>query len=196
VSSTQEDWRHVRTERLWLDQPVQDDLADLHRIHADPASWAHFPQGRHLDLARTQQTLDKSEVEWSHGLGYWSVRDSATGAVVGMAGCAVVVDQPWWNLYYRFDSSVRGRGYAAEAAGVALEAAHDVAPDRPVMAYLLDINGASRRTAEKAGLSLVWSGPDAGNDDPDAIRLVYLDREPDAAIRLAMDERFTPGPTV
>jgi hypothetical protein len=54
VSSTQEDWSLVRTERLWLDQPVQDDLADLHRIHADPASWAHFPQGRHLDLARTQ----------------------------------------------------------------------------------------------------------------------------------------------
>jgi len=79
VSGGQGDWSHVRTERLWLDQPVQDDLADLHRIHADPAS---------------------------------------------------------------------------------------------------------------------WSGPDVGNDDPDAIRLVYLDREPDAAIRAAMDERFTPGPTV
>ena len=64
------------------------------------------------------------------------------------------------------------------------------------MAYLLDINGASRRTAEKVGLSLVWSGPDAGNDDPDAVRLVYLDREPDAAIRAAMDERFAPGRSV
>ena len=36
-----------------------------------------------------------------------------------MAGCAVVAGEPWWNLYYRFDSSVRGRGYAAEAAGAA-----------------------------------------------------------------------------
>lgn len=190
------DLRQVRTTRLWLDKPVQDDLADLHRIHADPASWAHFPQGRHLDLARTQQTLDKSEVEWSHGLGYWCVRDFAAGAVIGMAGCALVEGQPWWNLYYRFDSSVRGRGYAVEAARAALEAAHRVAPERPVMAYLLDINVASRRTAEKAGLSLVWTGPDAGNDDPAAVRLVYLDREPDAAIRAAVHERFTPGPTV
>ena len=190
------DWRHVRTERLWLDEPAQDDLEDLHRIHADPASWAHFPQGRHLDLARTQQALDKSEVEWTHGLGYWSVRDSAGGPVIGMAGCAIVGHQPWWNLYYRFDCAVRGRGYASEVAEAALEAAHVVAPARPVLAYLLEINVASRRTAEKAGLTLVWRGPDAGNDDPDAVRLVYLDREPDAVIRAALDERFTAAPTV
>jgi hypothetical protein len=25
-------------------------------------------------------------------------------------------------------------------------------------------------------LSLVWRGPDAGNPDPDAVRLVYADR--------------------
>ncbi len=190
------DWTHVRTDRLWLDRPVQGDLADLHRIHADPNSWAHFPQGRHADLARTQRTLDKSEVEWNHGLGYWCVRESSGGPVIGMAGCGVVWGEPWWNLYYRFDSSFRGLGYAAEAAGAALEAAHDVAPDRPVLAYLLEINVASRRTAERAGLTLVWSGPDVGNDDPEAVRLVYLDREPDAAIRVALDERFAPGPTV
>ncbi|RYC11284.1 GNAT family N-acetyltransferase [Nocardioides zhouii] len=190
------DWRHLRTGRLWLDEPVQDDLEDLHRIHADPDSWAHFPQGRHLDLARTQRTLDASEVEWTHGLGYWSVRDSTNGPVIGMAGCAVVADRPWGNLYYRFDPAARGRGYASEVAEAAVEAAHVVAPDRPVMAYLLEINVASRRTAEKAGLTLVWRGPDAGNEDPDAVRLVYLDREPDAAIRAAVDEHFTPRPAV
>lgn len=172
------DWRHARTERLWLDRPVPGDLADLHRIHADPASWSHFPQGRHLDVTRTQETLDRSELAWAHGLGTWCVRDSADGQVIGMAGCAVPEGEPWWNLYYRFDTSVRGRGYATEAADAALAAAHDVDPDRPVLAYLLEINIASGRTAEKAGLSLVWSGPDAGNDDPDAVRLVYLDREP------------------
>lgn len=190
------DWTHARSERLRLDRPVAGDLADLHRIHADPDSWTHFPQGRHVDLARTQQTLDRSDVEWGRGLGYWCARESDGGPVVGMAGCAVVDDAPWWNLYYRFDSSVRGRGYALEAALLALDAAHDVDPDRPVMAYLLEVNVASRRTAEKAGMSLVWSGPDAGNDDPDAVRLVYLDREPDDAIRTALDDRFRVDPTV
>jgi hypothetical protein len=58
----------------------------------------------------------------------------------------------------------------------ALDAAHAVAPDRPVIAYLLEHNVESRGRAEKAGLTLVWRGPDAGNPDPDAVRLVYADR--------------------
>jgi hypothetical protein len=45
-----------------------------------------------------------------------------------------------------------------------------------VIAYLLEHNAESRGRAEKAGLSLVWRGPDAGNPDPDAVRLVYADR--------------------
>ena len=44
-------WRHVRTERLRLDEPVDADAADLFAIHTDPASWQHFPSGRVTDPA-------------------------------------------------------------------------------------------------------------------------------------------------
>ena len=75
-------------------------------------------------------------------------------------------DERWWSDFdYRLDSSVLGRGYAREVARPAMGAAADVDPARPVLAYLLDTNLASRRTAEKPGLSLVWRGPDAGNAD-------------------------------
>jgi hypothetical protein len=57
-----------------------------------------------------------------------------------------------------------------------MDAAHTVDPDRPVVAYLLEHNVQSRGRAERAGLSLVWRGPDTGNPDPDAVRLVYADR--------------------
>jgi hypothetical protein len=69
----------------------------------------------------------------------------------------------------------------------ALDAAHAVAPDRPVVAYLLEHNAESRGRAERAGLSLQWRGPDAGNPDPAAVRLVYADRPLD----LALLERVT-----
>ena len=69
----------------------------------------------------------------------------------------------------------------------AVDAAHDVAPERPVLAYLLEHNHASRRTAEKVGLRLVWRGPDADNPDPEAVRLVYLDRDPDDALVDALE---------
>ncbi|MBY4236732.1 hypothetical protein HQO43_07155 [Rhodococcus fascians] len=44
------------------------------------------------------------------------------------------------------------------------------------MAYLLEHNLSSARVAERAGLKLVSRGPDIGNPDPEAIRLVYADR--------------------
>jgi RimJ/RimL family protein N-acetyltransferase len=69
----------------------------------------------------------------------------------------------------------------------ALEAAHDVAPERPVVAYLLEHNTASRRTAERLGLRLAWRGPDRPNPDPDAVRLVYVDREPSAELVTAIE---------
>jgi hypothetical protein len=51
-----------------------------------------------------------------------------------------------------------------------------------VIAYLLEHNRESRGRAERTGLQLVWRGPDAGNPDPDAVRLVYADRPLDDAI--------------
>jgi RimJ/RimL family protein N-acetyltransferase len=171
---------HVRTERLWLDRPGPDDVDGLHAIYSDPASWTHFPQGRHDVRVRTADMVAAHSGFWDrHGLSCWVVRERADGPVVGWAGASQPDGRPWWNLAYRFDTSVQGRGYAVEAARAAIGAAHDADPDRPVLAYLLEHNVASRRTAERLGLRLVWRGPDEGNDDPDAVRLVYLDRAPD-----------------
>lgn len=182
-------WRHVRTDRLWLDVATVDDVDDLHDIHADPASWEHFPMGRHADRLMSEQMVVNGDRQWAtNGLGYWSVRDREGGPVVGRGGCAVPSGAPWWNLYYRFGASVHRRGYATEMARAAIEAARDVGPERAVLAYLLEHNTASRRTAERLGLRLVWRGHDVGNPDPDAVRHVYVDRDPDdelmAAIRI------------
>ena len=182
------DWRHARTARLRLDEPVDADAEALLAIHADPASWRHFPSGRVTDPGAGATMVGASHRRFARdGLAYWSVRDQEGGPVVGRGGCAVPDEaldadptgRGWWNLYYRFDQRVVGRGYATEMGEAALEAAHDVAPERPVLAYLLEHNLGSRRTAEKLGLRLVWRGPDADNPDPDAVRLVFLDREPD-----------------
>jgi hypothetical protein len=60
------------------------------------------------------------------------------------------------------------------------EAHRAVEADRPVIACRLEHNVPSRVRAERAGLSLVWRGPDAGNPDPAAVRLVFSDRTIDA----------------
>jgi RimJ/RimL family protein N-acetyltransferase len=177
VSST--DWRHTTTSRLWLDLPIEADVDDLHAIHSDPDSWRHFPVGRHTSRAQSAEMVTQSQWQFDTcGLGYWSVRDRPGGPVLGRGGCTVVTGRMWWNLYYRFATSAQGRGYAVEMGTRAIEAARDVEPDRPVVAYLLEHNVASRRTAERLGMQLAWRGPDRPNPDPDAVRLVYVDREP------------------
>jgi RimJ/RimL family protein N-acetyltransferase len=179
------DFRHVTTDRLRLDAVVADDLDEHFALLSDPGSWRHLPSGRHTTPGQTMAGIRRSVAHWARdGLGYWTARlradlpdaGLAAGAVVGTGGCAVRDGDTWWNLYYRLTAPAWGLGLAAELVTAAMDAAHAVDPDRPVVAYLLEHNRKSRGRAERSGLELVWRGPDAGNPDPAAVRLVYTDR--------------------
>jgi RimJ/RimL family protein N-acetyltransferase len=183
------DLRHLETARLRLDAVVPDDLDEHYALMSDPDVWRHLPSGRHIDPARTAEGIWHSVDHWKRdGLGYWTARLRAelpgtplrAGAVVGTGGCALRVGTTGWNLYDRFTPAAWGHGLAAELVSAALDAARAVDPDRPVIAYLLEHNLESRGRAERAGLTLVWRGPDAGNPDPGAVRLVFADRPIDA----------------
>lgn len=164
-----------RTERLQLDAPREEDLADLHRLYSDARTWTHLPNGRFAELDTTRAALERWLADWrEHGLGAWVVRKS--GAVVGHGGCAVR-QNAFWNLGYRFAPEAQGQGLATELSRAALEAARARRPELPVVAYLLEHNRASTVVAEKVGLVLRHRGPDAGNPDPSAVRLVLADRE-------------------
>lgn len=170
------DLQHMRTERLRLDIPTIDDLPELSAIYADPRTWAHAPddvQSTDATLVMLAGWLDGWE---SDGLGPWIVRSLDDDAVLGNAGCWL---RPggWWNLGYGVAPDIRREGVATEAARPALTAAAEVAPDSPVIAFLLEHNVASKRVAENLGMTLQYRGPDEGHPDPAAIRLVYADRK-------------------
>ncbi len=167
------------TERLILTPPAAADLDALHELHADAAVWAHFPSGRHVDRAQTESLVQRWRDGWlANGLDVWVARTRAAGEVgafVGVGGCSLREDFGW-NLYYRLCPRAWGKGYAQEIVAAGRTAAARVRPDLPVIAYLLEHNTRSKRAAERAGLQLVWRGPDAGSPDPDAVRLIYADR--------------------
>ena len=181
-----EDFRHVRTDRLRLDAVTDSDLEPLYALQSDPEVWRHLPSGRHSDPEQTRVLLSTMQQAWDgDGLGYWAARiDLDSSAVagevgassfIGVGGCARRFGLVW-NIYYRLSPSAWGQGFAGEIVAAARAAAERVDPEIPVVAYLLAHNLASRRTAERAGLTLAWSGPDHGNPDADAIRLLYCDR--------------------
>ncbi len=171
------DHRTARTDRLELTAVGTGDLDELYRLNSDARVWTHFPSGRHRSPEQTAEQVAKFVAAWDRdGLGYWTARLRNGGGFVGIGGCMLTRGVAW-NLYYRLRPEAQGNGYAAELAAAGRSAAATTHPELPVAAYLLEHNQASRRTAERAGLQLVWRGPDAGNPDPDAVRLVFADQE-------------------
>jgi RimJ/RimL family protein N-acetyltransferase len=170
------DHRHVLTERLELTAVGRADTDELYRLNSDARVWTHFPSGRHRAREQTAHQVETFFGAWQRdGLGYWTARVRAGGQFIGIGGCMVNRGIAW-NLYYRLRPEAQGNGYAAEMVAAARAAAAATRPELPVTAYLLEHNGASRRTAERGGLHLVWRGPDAGNPDPEAVRLIFADR--------------------
>ncbi|AEG44629.1 GNAT family N-acetyltransferase [Isoptericola variabilis] len=166
----------LTTDRLVLTAVEPSDVDELYALHADPRVWTHFPSGRHTERTQTERDVAAYRADWDRdGVGYWTARQRDDGAFVGVGG--VRLRPPGvLNLYYRVDPSHQGLGFATELGRAALDVARRRLPDVPVTAYLLEHNHASRATAERLGLELVWRGPDAGNPDPEAVRLVYADR--------------------
>jgi RimJ/RimL family protein N-acetyltransferase len=159
----------------------ENDLDLIFGLSSDPRVWTHFPSGVHTTRERTRAQLGRQAAAWaSDGLAHWTAH-LHDGTFAGIGGCSIR-DHVAWNVYYRFAPEVQGRGLATELARAAQGAARQVRPDLPVIASLLEHNLASKAVAEKSGLRLIWRGPDIGNPDPGAIRLVYADRDVPAGL--------------
>jgi RimJ/RimL family protein N-acetyltransferase len=164
------------TPRLRLSRPVAADLDAVFAIQSDPRVWTHYPSLRHTDPETTIRMMERWERSWSDaGLGSWVARLRDTGEVVGNGGCTLLGGAVW-NIGYRIAGDHHGQGLATELAQAGVARARAIAPDRPVIAYLVEHNHASARVAGKLGLELVHRAPDAGNPDPGVVRLVYADR--------------------
>lgn len=162
------------------------DLEEIHALYSDERVWRHLPSGRFTQLSRTKEWLEAKLAGWErNGLGSWTAREPNGGALLGSGGCDLRgTHASFWNLGYRFAPEAQGRGLATELSRAAVQQAARVNPDVPVVAYLLEHNAASEAVARKVGLTLQHRGPDAGNPDADAVRLIYANRalsEPELA---------------
>lgn len=180
------------TRRLALHVPTAADVVELHELYVDPRVWHDDPITRHVTSEQTERMVERWRAGWRRdGFGFWVARGTQpdnAGQLVGIGGCSLRYGLAW-NLGYRLSPPFWRQGYAQEINTAALAAARDLRPDLLMTAYLLEGNTRSRRTTERAGLHLIWRGPDAGNPDPSAIRLLYADRDlpPDTVERLVAE---------
>lgn len=163
------------TPRLTLTRPSLAEVDELFAITSDPRLWSHYPTLRPTAPEQTRRSVERWLVGWdANGLDLWTVRVTGQPAVIGYGGCSV--HRGAWNLTYRLAAAAQGFGYATELARAAVEHARQSDAERPVVARLLEHNAASRRVAERVGLSLAYRALDEGNPDPRAVRLIFADR--------------------
>lgn len=128
------------------------DLDSLYPIISDPRHREYIPEGRTEGIEASREWIERHSDRWAaSGLGYWTVRLRATGAVIGVGGAE---RRPrFWNLYYLLDRSQWGRGYATELARAAQREAATLAPDLAVVAWIHQDNAASQAVARHLGLA-------------------------------------------
>ncbi|MBM7831351.1 RimJ/RimL family protein N-acetyltransferase [Agromyces cerinus] len=160
----------LQTERLLLRPLALDDVDAYHAVYGDARTWEHLPSGRHTSRDESERAIQASiDSRRVHGFAHCAVLlreplgELPAGVFLGSAG-AKMLDFEAWNLGYRFAPEAWGRGFATEAAAVALATAQQTRPATPVTARVLGNNVGSIRVLERIGLELQWRGRSAHRD--------------------------------
>jgi RimJ/RimL family protein N-acetyltransferase len=143
----------LETERLLLRPFRADDFENYLAIRTDPEVQ------RHLDCGPAPWSRMRA---WNHlaflighwqlrGAGSWALEEKASGAFVGLVGFYQPEDWPGFELAWALARSHWGKGFATEAAQVALDYAFAVLGEDVVISLISPKNAASIRVAERLG---------------------------------------------
>jgi len=136
----------LRTARLSLRELRREDLPSLVSMFGDPR-WPF-----NLSPAEVAGFLERALASnAATGLGAWAME--LQGELIGAAGVRITERPREIELLYHLRPEHWGRGYASEAARACLELARSRGFTRAV-APILPGNGASRRVAQRLGMSL------------------------------------------
>jgi RimJ/RimL family protein N-acetyltransferase len=145
----------ILTEHLDLRTPRLADAQTLFAFMGDPAAMSHTHF--HATLRDLRRCLAGHDCQRRRiGFGPWTIRERATGAIVGFGGLYDDPFDPGWGLEvgYFFAPAAWGRGYAGELVRRALAVAR-ASGVAPVRAFAHPANVASRRVLERAGFATV-----------------------------------------
>ncbi len=141
--------------RGWLDR----DLEPYARICAEPEVMRFIGDGSTLTRKQSGEQISYFVRHWQErGFGLWAVEEKASGAFVGFAGLAHQED---WiqgerkiEVGWRFGRAFWGRGLATEVARASVDYGFEGLGLEGIFSIIQPENRASRRVAQKAGLTL------------------------------------------
>ncbi|GAB2521099.1 GNAT family N-acetyltransferase [Microbacterium petrolearium] len=141
------------TERLRFRELEESDLDDMAALLGDPAVMAFYLAPKTRDEAAAW--IARSRARYAeHGFGLWAVETHA-GEFVGDCGLTwqQVNGRRVLEVGYHVRAGLQGRGYATEAARACVGEARRRFPTGVLTAIIHPENTASRRVAEKLGMT-------------------------------------------
>ena len=144
----------LETKRLILRTMLESDIDALHLIFTDPhvmAAFQHDPFTRAQMARWLQRNLDHQN---EYGYGLFSVMLRETGELIGDCGLEQMEELHAAELGYDFRSEFWNQGYATEAACAVRDYAFDVLRLPQLISLIRVGNLASKRVAEKVGMTL------------------------------------------
>jgi RimJ/RimL family protein N-acetyltransferase len=159
----------LETARLLLRGWREADLAPFAALNADPQVTRHL-SGRPLTREQSDELARRIHAHWgTHGFGLWAVERKADGRMIGFAGLAVPAFLPAVlpavEVGWRLARDAWGHGLATEAGAVGVEQAFGALRLDRVISIIRPANVASRRVAEKLGLTLERELPHPAGGD-------------------------------
>ena len=157
----------VETQRLLLRGWRDEDLEPYARMCADPEVMRFIGDGSILTREGSEGQISRFLRHWDErGFGLWALEEKGGGAFVGFAGLAHQEDwvegEHKTEVGWRLDRSFWGRGLATEAARASVAYGFETLGLERIISIIQPENPASRRVAEKAGLSprgeTLWRG--------------------------------------
>ena len=156
---------HLSTERLDLRPLVPEDLGALVALLGDPVGMSSWPAP--LTYYESRAWIERNRARYeTDGFGRCAVVWRETGELVGDAGLISTVVEATLEveLGWVVRHDMWGRGIATEAGSAWRDFAFDVLGLTRVVSMIAEANAASRRVADKLGMTL--ERPAMWGEDP------------------------------
>jgi len=147
----------LETTRLYVRKFTPDDAQALMSILGDE-DIMHFSRSGVMTLEKIKESLANFYIPnyTAHGFGMYAVIQKSDNQLIGICGFFIeqIDGQRHIELAYRIAKKYWGQGFATEAAIALKQYAHNVLGIKELISIIDPTNIASKRVAEKVGMSL------------------------------------------
>ena len=146
----------LETERLTFRELTFNDVDDLLKVLSDPEAMKFYPKP--FDRQMTQEWIERSIQRYAqHGFGLWALILKENGDLIG--DCGLVLQEvdsiEEVEIGYHVRRDLWGQGLATEAAQACRDYGFNQLGFDKLISLINPTNIASRRVAEKTGMSLI-----------------------------------------